>query len=107
MARKNKKDIMDLLDMVMPKQSKKRADKKAKGIIEFMNLAEIRKQDGIRQTGFKVFSQHQISQIEKKEEMMTLTLATLIEYAESIGLGIKLIGYSKVDEDKEFEILSS
>ena len=96
---------MGLLDSIMPEESKKRADKKAKKIIEFMKLADLRKQAGIKQTDIKAFSQPQISQIENREDVTTLTMSTLIEYAESIGLGIKIVGYSKDDEDQEFEIL--
>jgi len=100
---KNKKKTMDLLDDLMSESSKKRADARSKNIIGLLNLAKIRRQSGLRQIDVKGFSQPLVSQIEKRSD---IKLSTLIEYMESLGLGVKIIGVPKDKSKTEVEILS-
>ena len=102
MSNKNKKysDFFESSDKYMKPEVIEQADKKAKDIISFLRLAEARKAMGLRQIDVKGFSQADVSKIENRGD---IKLSTLIEYMQSIGMGLKISGFN--EENKEFEIL--
>jgi hypothetical protein len=100
--KKNKKykDFFESSDSYMNPESAKRADKKAEDVISFLKLAEARKKMGLRQIDLEGFSQADVSKIENRSD---IKLSTLIDYMQSIGMGIKISGLG--EENEEFEIL--
>ncbi len=98
------KEFFKEANRVMSKQAAKLADTRAKEIVSFLRLAEARQKMGYRQTELKPFSQSEISKIEHRSD---IKLSTLIEYMQSIGMGIKIVGIPKEEEQEEFVILAA
>ena len=57
-----------------------------------MRLAELRERRGIKQADFKAFSQTAVSKLERRKDMK---VSTLIEYLDSIGMGLEIKAYAK------------
>lgn len=102
MSKKKYRDFFEHAKKVMPPERVKRADDRAKQVISFLRLTEARKQMGLRQVDVHGFSQTEVSKIENRAD---IKLSTLIEYMQSIGMGLKILGIQP--NKKEFEILTT
>jgi glycosylphosphatidylinositol transamidase (GPIT) subunit GPI8 len=87
---------------MLPKERVDRAKKEANEEIFKIQLSQLRKKFGITQENIKVFSQSGISKIENRKDMK---LSTLIQYLDSIGLGMEIKVYSKHSRKNKEEIL--
>ena len=75
-----------LSKMISPERAKKAKLDAEKEILQ-IRLAELRKQQGIRQKDIKTFSQSSISKIESRKDMK---ISTLLEYLKNIDMGIEI-----------------
>jgi hypothetical protein len=76
----------------LPPEKVSEAKKKARKEILKINLKEIRQELGIKQVDIAAFSQSSVSKVENKKDMK---LSTLVDYLESIGVGIEIKVYPK------------
>ena len=88
---KNKDFTSELAEMLPPERVA-RAKREAEKEIFQIRLSDIRKEMGIRQEDIKTFSQSSISKLEARKD---IKISTLIEYLESLGLGIEIKAYQK------------
>jgi hypothetical protein len=87
-----KKDYIDELASTMPPERVERAKREAEKEIFQIRLSELRKKMGIRQEDIKTATQSGISKLESRKDMK---LSTLIEYLNSIGMGVEIKAYPK------------
>jgi hypothetical protein len=95
-----KEDFVDELASMMPAERVERANREAEKEIFQIRLAELRKKMGVRQEDIKTFTQSSISKLEARKDMK---VSTLIEYLESIGMGLEIKAYPKKLTKKTFE----
>lgn len=92
-AKMNKNhNIIDEISSMLPKARVAKAHKEAEQEIFHIRLKELRKKMNIKQEDIKSFSQSSISKLESRKDMK---ISTLLEYLESIGLGIEIKVYPK------------
>ncbi len=94
---KRKKDFIDELSSMLPKERVERVKKRAEKEIFRVRLAELRNQMGVKQEDIRSFSQSSISKIEARKDMK---LTTLIEYLDNIGMGLEIKVYPKKRKSK-------
>lgn len=90
-------DYIDELEALLPKDRVERARRTAEKEIFAIKLAELRKMMKIRQEDIKAFTQSGISKLEKRNDMK---LSTLIEYLDSIGMGMEIKTFPKTSGKK-------
>ena len=106
MAKSKKKyqDFFETAKEVMPADKFKRAIERGERIVAFLKLAEARKKMGLNQVDVDGFTQAEVSKIENRTD---IKLSTLIDYMQSIGLGVKIVGIPQNSDEEEFEILTT
>ncbi|MCX6103713.1 MAG: helix-turn-helix transcriptional regulator [Proteobacteria bacterium] len=106
MAKPKKKysNFFESAKEIMPPKRFKRAVERGEETVAFLRLAEARKKMGLRQVDVDGYTQTEISKIENRSD---IRLSTLIDYMKSIGMGIKIMGIPKNDDEDEFEILTA
>jgi hypothetical protein len=104
MAKKEKSSI-EYVDAIAEMEAQlspervERARKNAETEVLQLRLAAMRKDLGVRQEDIKGFSQASISKIEKRKD---IKLSTLIEYMESLGMGLEIRAYPhKIHKEKD------
>ena len=85
-------DIINEISSMLPKARVAKAHKEAEQEIFHIRLKELRKKMNIKQEDIESFSQSSISKLESRKDMK---ISTLLEYLESIGLGIEIKVYPK------------
>lgn len=65
-----------------------------------IRLAQLREEQNVKQSEMANFTQSSVSKIEKRKDMK---ISTLIDYLDSLGMGLKITTYSKqgVSEKQE------
>ncbi|MBI5639809.1 MAG: XRE family transcriptional regulator [Nitrospirae bacterium] len=96
------KDILGELEASLPPERVNRAKKEAEKEVFRIRLSELRKQMGVKQEDIKAFSQSGISKLESRKDMK---ISTLLEYLDSIGMGLEIKAYPKKKQKKSDEIL--
>ena len=91
-TKRKKNDFVDELEAMLPKERAERAKSEAKKEIFKIKLSELRTKAGIRQQDIARFSQSSISKLESRKD---IKLSTLLEYLESINMGIEIKVYPK------------
>jgi hypothetical protein len=103
-AQINKKvDFIDELASMLPPERTEKAKREAGKEIFQIRLAELRTKMGVRQEDMKTFTQSSISKLEARKDVK---VSTLIEYLESIGMGIEIIAYPKKPTRNNFEAIT-
>ncbi len=98
----DKLDFIDELESMMPADRIKRAHRMAEKEIFDIRLSELRKMMNVRQEDIKAFTQSGISKLEKRKDMK---ISTLIEYLDSIGMGIEIKTFPKHQGKKNKEAI--
>jgi len=99
---KRKGDFIDELEAILPPARIQRARKEAEKEIFKIRLSELRIQMGVRQEDIKAFTQSGISKLEARKDMK---ISTLIEYLNSIGMGLEIKVYPKKKHVKTKEVV--
>ena len=87
----------------MSPESVKRAEIKAERDIMAIRLAELREERNVKQSEMTNFTQSSVSKIEKRKD---IKISTLIDYLDSLGMGLKIITYPKLaDSSKQEKVL--
>ena len=86
------KDAIKMMESKMSAESVRRAHIKAEQDIMTIRLAQLREEMNIKQSEMENFTQSSVSKIEKRKD---LKISTLIDYLDSLGLGLEIITYPK------------
>ena len=97
------KDAIKMMENNMPAEAIRRAHIKAEQDSMSIRLAKLREEQNIKQSEMIHFTQSSVSKIEKRKDMK---ISTLIDYLDSLGMGLKIITYPKLaDSSKQEKVL--
>ena len=82
----------------MSPESIRRAHIKAEQDIMSIRLAQLREEQNVKQSEMTNFTQSSISKIEKRKD---IKISTLIDYLDSLGMGLEIITYPKHASSKK------
>ena len=91
------KDAFEMMETYMDKEEVKKAKLKAERENFSIKLARIRELQELTQSVVANFSQSSVSRLEKRKD---IKLSTLIDYVDSIGMGLEIKIYPKLDNSK-------
>ena len=94
------KDAIKMMESKMSKDAVRRAHLKAEQDIMTIRLAQLREENNVKQTEMPNFTQSSVSKIEKRKD---IKISTLIDYLDSLGMGLKIIAYPKLALSKKQE----
>ncbi len=97
-TKKRESDFVDELGAMLTPDRMERARKNAKKEIFNIRLSELRKMMKVRQEDITAFTQSGISKLEKRKDMK---ISTLLEYLDSIGMGIEIKAFPKINGKKQ------
>ena len=99
------KDAFEMMELYMDKEEIKQAKLRAERENFSIKLAKIRELQELTQSEIANFSQSSVSRLEKRKD---IKLSTLIDYLDSLGMGLKIITYPKgaISEKSEKVLLS-
>ena len=98
------KDAIKSMESKMSPESLRRAHIKAEQDIMAIRLAQLREERNIKQSEMQNFTQSSVSKIEKRGD---IKISTLIDYLDSLGMGLEITAYPKtgVSSAKESVLL--
>ncbi|MBQ4496268.1 MAG: helix-turn-helix transcriptional regulator [Spirochaetaceae bacterium] len=94
------KDAIKMMENNMSAEALRRAHIKAEQDIMTIRLAQLREEQNIKQSEMANFTQSSVSKIEKRKDMK---ISTLIDYLDSLGMGLEIITYPKAATSNEQE----
>ena len=62
-----------------------------------IRLAQLREEQNVKQSEMVNFTQSSVSKIEKRKD---IKISTLIDYPDSLGMGLEIITYPKIPNTK-------
>jgi transcriptional regulator with XRE-family HTH domain len=80
------------MESMMSPESVQRARMKAEQEILAIKLGQLREKRGLKQNEINNFSQTSISRLEKRRD---IKISTLVEYLNSLGMGLEIKTYPK------------
>ena len=87
------KDAIKMMESNMSAESVHRAHIKAEQDIMAIRLAQLREEQNVKQSEMANFTQSSVSKIEKRKDMK---ISTLIDYLDSLGMGLEIITYPRL-----------
>jgi hypothetical protein len=91
------------MESMMSLESAQRARMKAEQEILAIKLGQLREKRGLKQNEIDNFSQTSVSRLEKRRD---IKISTLVEYLNSLGMGLEIKTYPKDKRGKiEEEVL--
>ena len=94
------KNAIKMMESNMSPEAVRRTHIKAEQDIMTIRLAQLREEQDVKQSEMTNFTQSSVSKIEKRKDMK---ISTLIDYLDSLGMGLKIITYSKLSVPKKQE----
>ncbi len=94
------KDAIKMMENNMSAEAVRRAHIKAEQDLMTIRLAQLREEQNIKQSEMANFTQSSVSKIEKRKDMK---ISTLIDYLDSLGMGLEIITYPKTATSNEQE----
>ena len=91
------KDAIKMMESKMDAESVKKANVLAEQEIMTIKLAQLREESNIKQDEVKNFTQSSVSRLEKRND---IKIYTLIEYLDSLGMGVEIKAYPKEKNTK-------
>ncbi|WP_411824664.1 XRE family transcriptional regulator [Leptospira sp. 'Mane'] len=98
MKAKVKRNPIESIEKSLSPESIARAKHKAEQMLFQINLAELRKQVGLRQEDITNFSQSGLSKLESRKDMK---ISTLIDYLDSLGMDLEIKAKLRKKDDKK------
>lgn len=92
------KNAIKMMESSMSPESIRRAHIKAEQDIMSIRLAQLREEQNVKQSEMTNFTQSSISKIEKRKD---IKISTLIDYLDSLGMGLEIITYPKHASSKK------
>lgn len=91
------KDAFEMMERYMSEEEVKKSKLKAERENFSIKLARIRELQELSQSEIANFSQSSVSRLEKRKD---IKLSTLIDYIDSIGMGLEIKIYPKLTNSK-------
>ncbi|UTC75242.1 XRE family transcriptional regulator [Treponema sp. OMZ 792] len=91
------KDAFEMMERYMSEEEVRKAKLKAERENFSIKLARIRELQELTQSEIANFSQSSVSRLEKRKD---IKLSTLIDYIDSIGMGLEIKIYPKLTNSK-------
>jgi hypothetical protein len=91
------KDAIKMMESKMDAESVKKANVLAEQEIMTIKLAQLREESNIKQDEVKNFTQSSVSRLEKRKD---IKISTLVEYLDSLGMGVEIKAYPKEKNTK-------
>jgi hypothetical protein len=95
---KERENAIEMMESMMSPESVQRARMKAEQEILAIKLGQLREKRGLKQNEIDNFSQTSVSRLEKRRD---IKISTLVEYLNSLGMGLEIKTYPK---DKNVEL---
>jgi hypothetical protein len=89
---KKTKEAISVMESMMSPESVQRARMKAEQEILAIKLGQLREKRGLKQNEIDNFSQTSVSRLEKRRD---IKISTLVEYLNSLGMGLEIKTYPK------------
>jgi hypothetical protein len=89
---KKTKNAIVAMESMMSSESVQRARMKAEHEILTIKLGQLREKRGLKQNEVENFSQTSVSRLEKRRD---IKISTLVEYLNSLGMGLEIKAYPK------------
>ena len=86
------KEAIKMMESMMTPESIRRAHIKAEQEIMTIRLAQLREELNKKQSEMENFTQSSVSKIEKRKD---IKISTLIDYLDSLGMGLEILTYPK------------
>ena len=96
------KNAIKMMESMMTPESVRKAHIKAEKEILTIRLAKLREVMNKKQSDIKNFNQSSVSKIEKRKD---IKISTLIDYLDSLGMGLEIIAYSKKTKTTQKTVL--
>ena len=94
------KDAIKMMESNMSPEAVRRTHIKAEQDIRTIRLAQLREEQNVKQSEMTNFTQSSVSKIEKRKD---IKISTLIDYLDSLGMGLEIITYPKLAVSKNQE----
>lgn len=91
------KDAIKMMESKMDAESIKKANVLAEQEIMTIKLAQLREESNIKQDEVKNFTQSSVSRLERRKD---IKISTLVEYLDSLGMGVEIKAYPKKKNTK-------
>jgi hypothetical protein len=95
---KSSKTAIEAMEAMMTPEAVQRARIKSEQEILAIRLGKLREKRGLKQNEINNFSQTSVSRLEKRRD---IKISTLVEYLNSLGMGLEIKTYPK---DKNIKI---
>ncbi|MDR2144752.1 MAG: helix-turn-helix domain-containing protein [Treponema sp.] len=89
---KETENAIEIMESMMSPESVQRARMKAEQEILAIKLGQLREKRGLKQNEIDNFSQTSVSRLEKRRD---IKISTLVEYLNSLGMGLEIKTYPK------------
>ena len=87
------KEALKMMKSKMTPESIRKAHMKAEQEILTIRLAQLREEQNRTQSEMNNFTQSSVSKIEKRKD---IKISTLIDYLDSLGMGLEIITYPRI-----------
>jgi molecular chaperone GrpE (heat shock protein) len=94
------KEAIKMMKSKMTPESIRKAHMKAEQEILTIRLAQLREEQNRTQSEMNNFTQSSVSKIEKRKD---IKISTLIDYLDSLGMGLEIITYPRIAADGKQE----
>ena len=94
------KDAIKMMESNMSPEAVRRTHIKAEQDIMTIRLAQLREEQNVKQSEMTNFTQSSVAKIEKRKD---IKISTLIDYLDSLGMGLEIITYPKLAVSKNQE----
>jgi len=96
------KNAVKMMESQMSEDSVRRARLKSEQEILSIHLAQLREEQNVKQSEMQNFTQTAVSKIEKRKD---IKISTLIDYLDSLGMGLEIVALPKTAETAEKVLL--
>ena len=86
------RNAIEAMESMMSPESVERSRKKAEQEIFVIKLGLLREKCGLKQNEIKKFSQTSVSRLERRKD---IKISTLVDYLDSLGMGLEIRTYPK------------
>ena len=86
------RDAIKMMESKMSREAVEKAHNQAEREILAIRLSQLREEQNLKQTDIENFTQSSVSKIERRKDMK---ISTLVDYLDSIGMGVEIKAYAK------------
>ncbi len=96
------KNAIKMMEDNMSEESVRRAHMKAELEILSLKMAKLRAEHDIKQSDMRNFRQSSVSKIESRKDMK---ISTMLDYFDSLGMGVEISVFNRDNQTESKEIL--